>query len=143
MRRTLLVLVVLGAMAAGAVEAAGAPPAPEPGAYVATIQTARGRYRAVIRDPAMVERAWMELSGQGDAGVPVGPLAWGDGGVNRGHRWHVTELGFADFTIELCDGTAWMVDRDPVYWVETVGSFCPWTGEVVRLVPLSTRPGSR
>ena len=108
----------------------------EPQAYVATIETARGRFRAVITDPAMVELARQELTGGTDVGVPYGPLAWGDGGVNRGHRWHVTELRFADFTIELCDGTARMVDRDTRYWVETVGSFCPWSGTVVKLEPL-------
>jgi hypothetical protein len=71
--------------------------------------------------------------------VPIGPLAWGDGGVNRGHRWHMVELQFADFTVELCDGTARAVDRDPLYWVETVGYFCPWSGEVVKLTPLRTK----
>jgi len=113
--------------------------AAEPQAYVATIQTAQGRFRAVITDPAMVELARQELAGEGDAGVPFGPLEWGSGGVNKGHRWHVTELAFADFTVELCDGTARMVDRDTAYWVETVGSFCPWSGEVVKLKPLRQR----
>ncbi len=136
MRRSPLVLaalvafVLLGQTAATAVE---------PTAYVATIKTFRGQFRAIIRDPAMVERARQELAGEADAGVPYGPLAWGDGGVNRGHVWHVTELQFADVTIELCDGTVRMVDRDPVYWVETVGSFCPWTADVVQLRPLRNR----
>ena len=113
--------------------------AAEPQAHVATIETVKGRFRAVIIDPAMVELARAELAGEGDAGVPFGPLAWGSGGVNRGHRWHVTELRFADFTIELCDGTARMVDRDTRYWVETVSNFCPWSGEVVKLEPLRRR----
>lgn len=111
----------------------------EPEAQVATIRTSAGSFRAVITDPAMVELARQELAGGGDAGVPIGPLAWGSGGINRGHRWQVTELRFADFTIELCDGTARAVDRDTRYWVETVGSFCPWSGEVVQLTPLRPR----
>ena len=123
----LLVLPLLVPAPAGGVESQ---------AQVATIETARGRFRAVITDPAMIELARQELAGGGDAGVPYGPLAWGDGGVNRGHRWHVTELRFADATIELCDGTARMVDRDTRYWVETVGSFCPWSGRVVKLESL-------
>ncbi|HEV2068574.1 MAG TPA: hypothetical protein VGR26_02130 [Acidimicrobiales bacterium] len=49
-------------------------------------------------------------------------LAWEDGGVDKGHKWHVVELRFADFTVELCDGTAKVVDRHPVYWVESVAS---------------------
>jgi hypothetical protein len=110
--------------------------AEEQQAYVATIRTLRGQFRAIITDPAMIEKARTELAGGGDAGVPTGQLAWGHGGVNRGHVWHVVDLTFADFTIELCDGTVRDVDRDPVYWVETVRAFCPWSGEVVRLKPL-------
>ncbi len=113
--------------------------ADEPGAYVATIKTARGKYRAVVTDGEMIEKAKLELAGGEDAGVPIGQLAWGDGEVNRGHVWHVVELAFADFTIELCDGTVRDVDRDPAYWVETVRSFCPWSGEVVKLKRLRVR----
>lgn len=138
MRRHLLAAAVLSAALIFGPTAVGAAAA-EPQGYVATIQTAQGRFRAVIRDPAMVEKARQELAGQGDAGVPIGPLAWGNGGVNKGHVWHVTELEFADVTIELCDGTVRMVDRDPVYWVNTVGTFCPWSGDVVALRPLRAR----
>jgi hypothetical protein len=136
MRRILLAPALLAHLLLGATLVG----AEEPQAYVATIETAKGRYRAIIRDPEMVEKARRELRGEADAGVPIGPLAWGDGGVNRGHVWHVTELGFADFTIELCDGTVRAVDRDPSYWVETVGSFCPWSGQVVKLKPVADRP---
>ncbi len=135
MVRRLLVPVLLVLPLLAPTPAAGA----EPQGQVATIETAQGRFRAVIKDPAMVELARRELAGGDDAGVPFGPLAWGNGGVNRGHRWHVTELRFADFTIELCDGTVVMVDRDTRYWVETVGSFCPWSGRVVRLEPFRRR----
>ena len=134
MRRTL----VLPAILALVLLTAGPGDAEEPQPYVATIKTVKGKYRAVITDPVMFEKAKVELAGGDGAGVPIGQLAWGDGGVNRGHKWHVVELEFADFTVELCDGTAWAVDRDPVYWVETVGYFCPWSGEVVKLKPLRT-----
>ena len=132
MRRVQLGVAVIGlAMVLAAPVAVADTPA-----YVATIQTADGQYRAVIRDPAMVAKARTELAGGEDAGVPTGPLAWGSGGVNRGHRWHVTELSFADFTIELCDGTVRMVDADPRYWIRKVGYFCPWSGRVIALTPL-------
>ena len=134
MRRTF----VLPAVLALVLLTAGPGHADEPQAYVATIKTPQGTYRAVITDPAMIEKAKLELAGGGDAGVPIGPLAWGNGGVNKGHRWHLTDLQFADLTVELCDGTARMVDRDPAYWIGTVGYFCPWSGEVVKLKPLRT-----
>ena len=135
-RRLFSTVLLVPALLVPALVAPAPAGAAEPEAWVATIRTVEGRFRAVITDPAMVELARAELAGEGDAGVPFGPLAWGSGGVNHGHRWHITDLQFADFTIELCDGTARMVDRDPRYWIETVGSFCPWSGEVVKLKPL-------
>ena len=33
--------------------------------------------------------------------------------------------------IELCDGRPSMVEDDLGYWVDTVGSFCPWGAKVV------------
>ncbi len=135
MRRTVVVPVVLALV----LLSAGPGHADESQAYVATIKTAQGKFRAVLTDPEMIEKAKIELAGGGDAGVPTGLLAWGDGGVNMGHVWHVVDLAFADFTIELCDGTARAVDRDPAYWVETVRAFCPWSGEVVKLRPLRIR----
>lgn len=113
--------------------------AEEATSYVVTVRTVQGSFRAVISDPQTIELARQELAGGADAGVPIGSLAWGNGGVNVGHRWHVTDLTFADFTIELCDGTARMVDKDPTYWIETVGTFCPWSGEVVKLRPYRGR----
>lgn len=131
---------LVGALLLAALLLPASATAVEAPSYVVTIRTAQGSFRAVVTDPASVERARRELAGQGEAGVPIGPLAWGNGGVNVGHRWHVTDLTFVDATIELCDGTVRMVDRDPRYWVETVGSFCPWTSDVVALRPVrSTR----
>ena len=115
---------------------AGPAHADDPEAYVATIRTAQGKNRADLTDPDSIAKAQAELEGGAEAGVPIGELAPGDGGVNKGHDWHVVDLEVADFTMELCDGTARMVDRDTTYWVDTVGFFCPWSGEVVKLKPL-------
>ncbi|HEX2063115.1 MAG TPA: hypothetical protein VHE80_01700 [Acidimicrobiales bacterium] len=139
MRRFVLVLLLLVVVGAGAPETVGAAHTDRRVAYVATVRTNAGDYRAVIRDPRMLRRAVRNMVGVEGGGVPTGPLAWGDGGVNHGHVWHVTELGFADFTIELCDGTVEMVDADPDYWVDTVGHFCPWSGRVVKLEPMARR----
>ncbi len=61
------------------------------------------------------------------AGIPNGVARWGDGGVNLGHVWHLEHVALADLTIEVCDGTAQMVDDDPDYWIETVRQYCPWS----------------
>lgn len=57
--------------------------------------------------------------------------------MNAPHNWHMQDTTLADMTIELCDGTATMVDEDVTYWVDTVGRFCPWNATVVDIEPLN------
>lgn len=130
-------LILMAALGPAAPAAANGGSSPD-GAIV-TIRTGDGEFRARVTDPESIRRAREELAQGRDAGVPIGPLAWGSGGVNRGHRWHLTDLTFADVTTEVCDGTVRMVDNDPRYWVETVRYFCPWNSEVVGLLPVGTR----
>ena len=40
-------------------------------------------------------------------------------------------VSFADFTIELCDGLPSHIEADKSYWVGTVGSYCPWSAQVI------------
>ncbi|MDQ3525656.1 MAG: hypothetical protein M3451_11465, partial [Chloroflexota bacterium] len=76
------------------------------------------------------------------AGIPNGALAYGDGGVNAPYNWHMVDTQLADITIEVCDGTASMVDEDVAYWVETIGRFCPLSAMVVAIEPVDgTDPG--
>lgn len=62
-----------------------------------------------------------------------GPIARGNGGVNREWSWHFVnnEWSFAEVAIELCDGNAVLVEQAVDYWVDTVGQFCPWGARVV------------
>lgn len=39
-------------------------------------------------------------------------------------------------TIELCDGTPAMIDDDLETWLTSVGSFCPWSAQVIAVEPL-------
>lgn len=46
--------------------------------------------------------------------------------------WHVSEFyGFAEMTIELCDGWPGLVEDNLDYWVNTVGQVCFWSYTVV------------
>jgi len=68
-------------------------------------------------------------------GIPDGFMLPGDGGVNAGHKRHVTEVEFADMAIEVCDGAVSYVD-DLGYegFIAQHGDrFCPWSAELVDL----------
>lgn len=68
----------------------------------------------------------------GEQGVVIGPLLAGDGGFNQPWSWHLDpmEVQPADAAIELCDGRPSMVEADLDYWINTVGTFCPWGATV-------------
>lgn len=73
--------------------------------------------------------------------IPVLQIGVGSDGQNRDAlasgeplwSWHVTSFtGFADFTIELCDGWPGFIEQDPAAFIEnTGGQFCPWSYTVV------------
>lgn len=114
---------------------------PQP--VIVTFKSADGStFRAVLELPADIAAVEAALAGDGYAGIPNGALAYGDGGVNAPHDWHMVDTELADITIEVCDGTASMVDQDVAYWVENVGRFCPWSATVVAIEPVNgTDPG--
>lgn len=87
-------------------------------------------FRAVTEDPLILAEARAQLR------KPVherqlfiaGPIERGSGGHNQGWHWHFVPDGWllTGQTIELCDGNAVLVEQDIDYWVDVVGSFCPW-----------------
>jgi hypothetical protein len=103
----------------------------EPGPAVVTFQTPDGStFKIAVEDQAMLDRFKDALAGDGHAGIPNGKLAAGDGGVNTGHQWHLTEVELVDMAIEVCDGNASDIDEDLDYWLNTVGQYCPWDARV-------------
>jgi hypothetical protein len=62
-----------------------------------------------------------------------GRVLRGNGGHNSPWKWHFDpdEWGLAEASIEVCDGNPTDVENDLDYWVDTVGSFCPWSARVV------------
>jgi hypothetical protein len=64
----------------------------------------------------------------------TGPLEFGDGGHNTGRTWHFVpnEWTLAEMSVELCDGWSSGVESDLSYWLDTVGTFCPWDSHVLR-----------
>ena len=101
-----------------------------------------------LSDPADIADA-RTLINEGPGGsvgsIPVMQLAVGSDGENRDvlaigeplWSWHVTAFsGFADFTIELCDGWPGLIEQDPeAFLANTGGQFCPWGYTVVAELP--------
>ena len=54
---------------------------------------------------------------------------------NTPWAWHIDpqEVGLAEFTIELCDGTPQFVEDELGYWLNTVERFCPWTAKLMKI----------
>lgn len=84
-----------------------------------------------VTDDASVAAFESRLS-SGEQGVVIGPLLSGDGGFNQPWSWRLdpAEVQPADAAIELCDGRPSMVEADLDYWIDTVGTFCPWGATV-------------
>jgi hypothetical protein len=63
-----------------------------------------------------------------------GPIASGNGGHNKNWSWHFTpdKWTLAEMSVELCDGISSHVEADLSYWLNTVGSFCPWNSYVLK-----------
>jgi hypothetical protein len=113
-------------------------------------------YVLPLQAPADVAHARdLIVRGPALAGAPiaVARIAAGPDGVNRNvlapgeppWSWRVTEFqGFADFTIELCDGTPTLVEQDVAGWIaNTGGVICFWGYTVVAELPTSAIPGLR
>ena len=138
MRRLVALFVALVPVIAVA-QPAGA--ASEGVVYKVTFETPDGRFRTVIDDPASVERldAALEAHDLSMVGIPSGVVVRGDGGVNWRHEWHLEDVELADFTIELCDGTATYVDEHLDEWIRDVGRYCPWSARLVAFVRYGAR----
>lgn len=118
----------------GGISFSATPAGAQSGAVIVKFETADGStFRTLLESATDIARAEDALEGDGNAGIPNGELVAGNGGINAPHEWHLINVELVDMTIELCDGTATMVDEDLDYWLETVGRFCPWTATVISI----------
>mgnify|MGYP006137750171 CR=1 FL=1 len=89
-------------------------------------------FRATTDSPEVIAaaRAQLALPVEERRLFPNGPIAAGSGGVNAPWSWHYENFELAEMTIELCDGWPGLVESDLPYWLNTVKTFCPWSGYV-------------
>lgn len=57
--------------------------------------------------------------------------------------WHGGEgaVGLGNVCAEIYDGVPSFVEANLEYWVETVGAFCPWSGQIIAIAEDSSIPG--
>ncbi len=87
-------------------------------------------FLAISSDPAVVMQCVSQMT------LPIserrmhinGAIDSTNGGFNYDWHWHFIpdQWELAEFSIELCDGLPSMVEQDLLYWVKTLGHFCPW-----------------
>lgn len=87
-------------------------------------------FRVRIADPAVAREA-DRLLGRGHQKILMGTVRTGSGGFNAPWSWHLdpATIGFAEVTIELCDGCPSFLQQERSEWIGR--TFCPWTTEVV------------
>jgi hypothetical protein len=111
------------------------PTPPDNASVIAEFRTSDGVSYRILLSGASAEHVRQAHASGESPGIPNGRINPGDGGVNTGHDWHVTDVEFADITIEVCDATAGYIDE--LGYQEFVNqhgqSFCPWNAELVGL----------
>ncbi len=134
----LLVAVAVGCAGATSPTTTTAPTTttPQSDSVIAEFRTPDGVTYRILLDGAAAEHARQAYAAGEHAGIPNGKINPGDGGVNIGHDWHITDVEWADMTIEVCDGNAGYID-DLGYeeFVNQHGDrFCPWNAELIDLI---------
>ena len=84
-----------------------------------------------VTNGAFIERA-KELLATGGRQVPVFNTLVDGADCDPQWSWHPDpqDVEFADAAIELCDGRPSYVEANKDYWINTVGTFCPWSAIV-------------
>jgi len=87
--------------------------------------------RVWIEDDAFIEEAERLLQAH-EMRVPVFNTLLDGRDCDEQWTWHPdpADVEFADFTIELCDGTPSYIEENKDEWLSDVGQFCPWSAEV-------------
>jgi hypothetical protein len=109
-------------------------PAPAPPDTATFVFRLRGipvqeEFRVVSSSPAFIAqvRAQLALPEAQRTRFVAGPIRAGSAGQNPGWSWHFADASLVESSIELCDGKPSFVEADLDYWLNKVGSFCPWS----------------
>lgn len=84
-----------------------------------------------ITDDEFIDEA-IDNAGEGQVRVPVFDQVVAGTDCDPQWSWHVQpdQAGWADATIELCDGCPSYLEENLDDWIDQVGNYCPWSAEV-------------
>jgi hypothetical protein len=105
-----------------------APTSPTNSAIV-TFRVSDETFKVKLTTREQVEAAQAAKNG-GQARIPGGRIVAGTD-VNTGWSWHLEDVGFAEATMELCDGRPSYVEREGVNF--GAGRFCPWGAQILSI----------
>lgn len=96
---------------------------------VVTFRVQNETFRVRLTTREQVEAAKAARDG-GSVRIPTGRIVAGQD-VNVGWSWHLEDVGFAEVTMELCDGLPSYVEAAGVNYAG--GRFCPWSAQIIAI----------
>jgi hypothetical protein len=96
---------------------------------IVTFRVSDETFKVRLTTKEQVDAAIAAKNG-GRANIPGGRLVAGTE-VNTGWSWHLEDVGFAEASIELCDGRPSYVEQQGVSFGG--GRFCPWSARIVSI----------
>lgn len=147
-QRVLLAIFLLGLSACGGSNNNNEPPVAATPAPATTVSflfgihgdaTGAEDFIALTSDPSLIALARSELTLPTEQrGLHLhGQIAAGNEGYNRTWKWHLIpdQWHLVEISAEVCDLSPSVVDQSVDYWIETVGTFCPWHSFVQAELP--------
>ena len=107
------------------------------GGVLATFQVIDEQFEVWVANAATIQQLFDVQSGASTANIPVGRILPGPGQAahNAPWNWHLDpqEIQMAEVAIEVCDARPSYVEENVGYFVETLGSYCPWSAQLLSL----------
>jgi hypothetical protein len=100
------------------------------------VKVDKERFVVAITDATTIRGALENIAGRNTL-HPTGAVVLGDGGVNRGYRWHLApeSVRLTALSGELCNGLPSDVERSPEHWIREIRYYCPRMGRFVEQLP--------
>jgi hypothetical protein len=108
------------------------------GGVLATFLVVDEQFRIWVTNAETIGQLFDLQAGRSSASIPAGRIAAGPGqaGHNAPWSWHLDpeQIQMAEVTIEVCDARPSYVEENRDYFLDTLGTYCPWSAQLASLV---------